>query len=157
MSIRRDYKPASTWQRRRRSARRHGLLVITLVLIGLFGGLLAYIEGDRVRQPVPVAAAAPSSAPIPSASHPAATEPPPAAPEIVPAPLKPKYDFYTELPKRQIKLQQDPPGPHGASRSSSAHPRPATEPLRKPAPSRKNRMTPTMIRAAASQIVTDHS
>ncbi|MDG4552767.1 MAG: hypothetical protein P9E24_00760 [Candidatus Competibacter sp.] len=157
MSIRRDYKPASTWQRRRRSARRHGLLVMTLVLIGLFGGLLTYIKGDRIQQPVPVAAAAPGSAPDPSTSRPAATEPPPVAPETMPAPLKPKYDFYTELPKRQIKLQQDPPGPHGASRSSSAHPRPAAEPLRKPAPSRKNRITPTMIRATASQIVTGRS
>jgi len=35
VSIRRDYKPASTWQRRRQSARRHGLLVVTLVLVEL--------------------------------------------------------------------------------------------------------------------------
>ena len=59
MSIRRDYKPASTWQRRRQSARRHGLLVVTLVLVGLFGGLLAYIKGDRTLHPA-VSTAAPS-------------------------------------------------------------------------------------------------
>ncbi|MGB5065706.1 MAG: hypothetical protein WBQ37_18400 [Candidatus Competibacter sp.] len=144
MSIRRDYKPTSTWQRRRRSARRHGLLVITLVLVGLFGGLLAYIKGDRVQQSAPVAAAAPTpgSAPVPSSS-PAATKAPPAAPEIIPAPLKPKYDFYTELPKRQINFQQDSPGPHGALRPPSVRPQPVTAPLRKPELSRKSRITPT--------------
>ena len=58
MSIRRDYKPASTWQRRRQVVRRHGLLVITLVLIGLFAGLLAYIRQGG--QPSPSAATAPA-------------------------------------------------------------------------------------------------
>ncbi len=149
MSIRRDYKPASTWQRRRQSARRHGLLVVTLVLIGLFGGLLAYIKGDRVQQPA-VSAVAPS-APAPSARNRAATEPP-AATEIVPAPLKPKYDFYTELPKRQINFRQNPPGPRGA-----AHPQPMTEPLRESAPPRKNRTTPAMIRAATGQVMADNA
>ena len=155
MSIRRDYKPASTWQRRRQSVRRHGLLVVTLVLIGLFGGLLAYIKGDRVEDPA-VSTVAPSP-PAPSASSPAATESPPAAPEIMPAPLKPKYDFYTELPKRQINFRHDPPGPSGGARPPSARPRPVTEPLRKPAPSRKNRATPATIRAAVGQITTDHA
>ncbi len=154
MSIRRDYKPASTWQRRR-SARRHGLLVVTLMLIGLFGGLLAYIKGDRV-QHLAVSTVAPSTR-APSTRSPATTEPPPAAPEIVPAPLKPKYDFYTELPKRQINLQQPPPGPRGASHPPSARPQPATEPLRKSAPSRKNRTASAMIRATAEPAVTDRS
>ena len=155
MSIRRDYKPASTWQRRRQSARRHGLLVMTLVLVGLFGGLLAYIKGDRTPHPA-VSTVAPSQ-PAPSASSPAAPQPPPAAPEIVPAPLKPKYDFYTELPKRQINFQQAPPGPRGVSHPPSAHPRPTVSPLRKPAPPEANRMAPTMIRAATGQIMADRT
>ena len=149
MSIRRDYKPASTWQRRRQSARRHGLLVVTLVLIGLFGGLLTYIKGDRSPHPA-VSAVAPSP-PAPSASSPAVPQPPPTAPEIVPAPLKPKYDFYTELPKRQINFQQDLPGPRGVSHSPSARPRPTVAPLRKPAPPGENRIAPTMIQTAAGQ------
>ncbi len=155
MSIRRDYKPASTWQRRRQSARRHGLLVMTLVLVGLFGGLLAYIKGDRTPHPA-VSTVAPSQS-APSASSPAAPQPPPAAPEIVPAPLKPKYDFYTELPKRQINFQQDSPGPRGVSHPPSAHPQPAPAPLRKPTPPEANRMAPTMIRAATGQIMADRS
>lgn len=155
MSIRRDYKPASTWQRRRQSARRHGLLVMTLVLVGLFGGLLAYIKGDRTPHPA-VSTVAPSQ-PAPSASSPTAPQPPPAAPEIVPAPLKPKYDFYTELPKRQINFQQDPPGPRGVSHPPSAHPRPTVAPLRKPAPPGENWIVPTMIQAATGQGMADHS
>jgi len=150
VSIRRDYKPASTWQRRRQSARRHGLLVVTLVLIGLFGGLLTYIKGDRSPHPA-VSTVAPSP-PTPSASSsPAVPQPPPAAPEIVPAPLKPKYDFYTELPKRQINFQQDPPGPRGVSHPPSTHPQPTVAPLRKPAPPGENRIAPTMIQTAAGQ------
>ena len=63
MSIRRDYKPASAWQGRRLAVRRHGLLVITLSLIGLFGGLLAYINKKGDQRPAATAdakAAAPA-------------------------------------------------------------------------------------------------
>ncbi len=157
MSIQRDYKPASTWQRRRQSARRHGLLVVTLVLIGLFGGLLTYIKGDRSPHPA-VSAVAPSP-PAPSASSPAVPQPPPATtPEIVPAPLKPKYDFYTELPKRQINFQQAPPDPRGVSHPPPARPRPTVAPLlRKPAPPGENRIAPIMIQAATGQGMADHS
>lgn len=155
MSIRRDYKPASTWQRRRRSVRRHGLLVVTLVLVGLFGGLLAYIKDDRSQLPA-VSTAAPSL-PAPSAGSPPHPNRRPPLPEIVPAPLKPKYDFYTELPKRQINFRQDSPGPHGVSQPPSVRSRPATEPLRKPAPPKENRIAPIMIRATASQVMVDRS
>ena len=99
MSIRRDYKPTSTWQRRRLVVRRHGLLVITLILVGLFGGLFAYIKGDRTRE-TPVTAAPPMT-PVVTPPAPAVVTSTPAAPES----FKPKYDFYTELPKRQVDIQ----------------------------------------------------
>lgn len=100
MSIQRDYKSISPRQRRR-SVRRHGLLVITLVLVGLFSGLLAYIKGDRNREP-PVAAASTVAPPAPvTAPTPVVTVAAPPAPESP----KPKYDFYTELPKRQVGVQ----------------------------------------------------
>lgn len=125
MSIQRDYKPASTWQRRRQAVRRHGLLVLTLALIGLFGGALAYIrKGDSPAPASPATSATPTAtaAPAPKASPSntpttsksnAATAPTPAIPplESVPPPPKPKYDFYTELPKRQINVRRDEPKP----------------------------------------------
>jgi hypothetical protein len=107
VSIRRDYKSVSPRQRRQ-SARRLGLLVITLILIGLFGGLLAYIKGNRLQQP-PVAVAPPPIPVTPAAPAPTAAQSPPAPvsmPEPASDPFKPKYDFYTELPKRQVDIQQ---------------------------------------------------
>ena len=70
MSIRHDYKSAAIGQRRQR-ARRYGLLVMTLVLIGLFGGLLAYIKGAPT-QPAPATAVVAPSAPAqpPTPVHP---------------------------------------------------------------------------------------
>jgi len=108
VSIRRDYKSVSPHQRRQ-SVRRMGLMVITLILVGLFGGLLAYIKGDRLQQP-PVAVAPPPSPITPAEPAPVAVQPPPPAPPVSmpkPAadPFKPKYDFYTELPKRQVDIQ----------------------------------------------------
>ncbi len=138
MSIQRDYKPASAWQRRRRAVRLHGLAVLTLVLIGLFGGLLAYIRGDR-----PAAPAQPARAPM------APTTPAAAPQAVAPDPVKPKYDFYTELPKRQVDIQRGELNPRAAPpQQPPARTQPANEPLRKPAAPRKNPTTPTM--AAAS-------
>lgn len=125
MSIQRDYKPASTWQRRRQAVRRHGLLVLTLALIGLFGGALAYIrKGDAPPPASPATTAAPTAtvAPVskvnaPSAPTPAkggavtAPTPTPTPLESVPPLPKPKYDFYTELPKRQINVRREEPKP----------------------------------------------
>lgn len=100
MSIRCDYKSVSPRQRRR-SVRRHGLLVITLILVGLFGGLLAYIKGDRTREtPVAAAPAVTPATPV-TPPAPAVVTSTPTAPES----FKPKYDFYTELPKRQVDIQ----------------------------------------------------
>ncbi len=138
MSIRRDYKPASTWQRRRQVVRRHGLLVVTLVLIGLFGGLLAYIKGDR--QQIPATAAVPAS--VPSAPAPSVAPVPEVAPEARPVPVKPKYDFYTELPKRQIEIQRESKQPQGARPNPPAGRPSATEAPRRPAMPDRNVTTP---------------
>lgn len=142
MSIRRDYKPAANWQRRRQVVRRHGLLVVTLVLIGLFGGLLAYIKGDR--QPGP--ATAPASV-VPPATPAANVAPAPTvAPETPPAPVKPKYDFYTELPKRQIEIQREPKQPQGVRQD------PPVETPRRPATPDRNAASPTAATATATTV-----
>jgi hypothetical protein len=152
VSIRRDYKPAATGQRRQ-SARRNGLLVITLVLIGLFGGLLAYIKGDRTR-PAPATAAAPPSGPTQPSSAPA-TPPPKAtvAPVAESAPVKPKYDFYTELPKRRIHIRRETDNPGSAPQPSPSRLQPAADPLRKPAAPRKNTAstTPTVVTTSSAK------
>ncbi|MDS4039781.1 MAG: hypothetical protein RKP20_01210 [Candidatus Competibacter sp.] len=149
MSIQRDYKPASAWQHRRRAVRRHGLLVITLILIGLFGGLLAYIKGDRHQQ-APATAAQPVAPTQPTRAPAPPTTPKVVAPEPAPAPIKPKYDFYTELPKRQVDIQQEEINPR-ATPPSQPPPRtqPANEPLRKPAAPQKNPTTPTVAALSA--------
>ncbi len=148
MSIRRDYKPASTWQRRRQTVRRHGLLVATLVLIGLFGGLLAYIKGDRPQS----AATAPAATDRPTGAV-APTTPKPVV-ETAPAPAKPKYDFYTELPRRQIDIQREERKPRGAPAQPPARTQPAAEPPRKPATPpaapKKSATTPTVAATTTS-------
>lgn len=153
MSIHHDYKPASAWQRRRRAVRRHGLLVITLALIGLFGGLLAYIRGDR-QQLAPATAVTAPAAPAQPARAPAAPAAPKVvAPEPTPEPVKPKYDFYTELPKRQVDIQQEELNPRAAPpRQPPPRTQPANEPLRKPAAPRKNPTTPTVAALSAGNV-----
>jgi hypothetical protein len=148
VSIRRDYKPAATRQQRQR-ARRNGLLVMTLILIGLFGGLLAYIKGDRT-QTAPAAAVVPGAtvqpAPVPAAPPPKAM----AVPTPEPAPIKPKYDFYTELPKRQIGVQSETAKPKNAAPLLPGRPQPMADPPRKPAVPVKNRTSTTPTMAAAN-------
>ena len=149
MSIRRDYKPAANRQRRRQKVRRNGLLVLTLVLIGLFGGLLAYIKGDRNQASAPEVAT-PTQRPAPAV---VSAPPKVAAPEPVsePAPARPKYDFYTELPKRQVEILPEVPTPRPAPRPAPVRSQPANEPLRKPAaPAPKSAPAPT-VAATASQ------
>ena len=63
MSIRQDYKAAPTAKHRRQTVRRHGLLVITLALIGSFGGLLAYIKQTDPPPTAAVATATTATAP----------------------------------------------------------------------------------------------
>ena len=143
MSSRRDYKSATTGQRRQR-ARRNGLLVVTLMLVGLFGGLLAYIKGDRP-QPPTTAAVAPS-APAPAAAPPKTVVAPAAEPE----PAKPKYDFYTELPKRQIDIHPEVAKPKNAPQPAPVRMQPAVNQLHQPSAPRGNAKAPTPAVAKAS-------
>lgn len=149
MSIRRDYKHTATGRRRKTTVRRHGLLVITLILMGLFGGLLAYIKGGK-NPPTSTAAAIPAAAPNHASSVPVAP-PPQAAPATTapvtatePAPIKPKYDFYTELPKRQIDIQHEGASPRSGPQPPPVRTQPAVDPLHKPAAPRKIPTTPTV-------------
>ena len=149
MSIRRDYKPAANRQRRRQKVRRNGLLVLTLVLIGLFGGLLAYIKGDRNQASAPEVAT-PTQRPAPAV---VSAPPKVAAPEPVsePAPARPKYDFYTELPKRQVEIPPDDPAPRPALRLAPPRNPPANEPPRKPAAQQKTVPAANMAATAGSR------
>lgn len=139
MSIRRDYKPAANWQCRRQVVRRHGLLVVTLILFGLFGGLLAYLKGDR--QSILASAVAPITSPTAPA--------PTVAPETPPAPVKPKYDFYTELPKRQIEIQRGSKQPRGARQSPPEKGPSATVNPPRPTTPNRNPVTPSLAAATA--------
>ncbi len=159
MSIRHDYKSAAIGQRRQR-ARRYGLLVMTLVLIGLFGGLLAYIKGAPT-QPAPatavVAPSAPAQPPAPVAPPKTVVATPVAPPKTVvatpaePEPVKPKYDFYTELPKRHIAIQHETVRPRSASQPAPARLQPAAHSPHKPATPRGNAKNPTPTTTAASR------
>ena len=147
MSTRHDYKSAAIKQRRQR-ARRYGLLVMTLVLIGLFGGLLAYIKGDRTQSAPTAAVIAPRVPDQPSA--PAAPLKPVVAPLVESESVKPKYDFYTELPKRQISVQREIVKPVNTSQPAPVRIQPATNPLHKPAAPRGNAKNPTLTMTAVS-------
>jgi len=99
VSTRRDYKSTATWgQKKNRSQiRRSGLLVGILVLVGVFGSLLAYIRGEYRQIP---ATPAVSTQQIPAAAK-------AVVPETLPPAGKPKYDFYTVLPERQVVITKD--------------------------------------------------
>ncbi|MBL8250377.1 MAG: hypothetical protein JNK31_01775 [Candidatus Competibacter sp.] len=145
MSIRSDYKPPANWRPQRQSVRRHGLLVVTLTLIGLFGSALAYIKQNNSQPsgPAPAAAAPapqPAKPPAPKAVVAAKPEAEPPSPAI-----KPKYDFYNELPKRQIDVRRD----HDQAKPSAvaaraAAARPGTESPLKPGAQKKSLATPTL-------------
>jgi len=149
VSIRRDYKSTTTGQRRQR-ARRNGLLVVTLMLIGLFGGLLAYIKGSRPQPPTATAAVAPSI-PAPPAAAPVAAPPPKAAaaPAAEPEPARPKYDFYTELPKRQIEIHPEATQPRNAPQPAPARMQPVVNQRRQPSTPRGNAKAPAPVAVAS--------
>ena len=142
MSIRRDYKSTANGQRHRRAVRWHGLLVLTLALVGLFGGLLAYIKGDHQPQQAPATAAtatpsatgntATASGAKHSPEKPSAAQTPETASSAL-APSKPKYDFYTELPKRQVDIHPEGAATKTAPRPALSKPQPGAELPRKPA------------------------
>ena len=96
MSARR--RPAGRRRTSPQQVRNRGLLVITLLLIGGFAVLLAYI---KVNSPV-----APEVAAL-TPAEPARQQPAAEAPATTPpTPLKPKYDFYEDLPKRQLVIDK---------------------------------------------------
>ncbi len=101
MSIKRDYKSSSGWNRKKKNKRsqirRNGLLVGVLVLIGLSASLLAYIR-EEFRQP-PVTTSTPKE-PVRTVTR--STEP-----EALPPLSKPKYDFYTVLPEREVVISKE--------------------------------------------------
>lgn len=102
MSIKPDYKPDAAGNKRRQ-ARFYGLLVITLMLVGAFGSLLAYISSHA---PGDHEYAAPVSQPSNLGSQtPAATMSPASTPSTRP---KPKYEFYQLLPERQLHVGEEP-------------------------------------------------
>lgn len=117
MSVKRDYKPESTWKKGRRRVRLHGLIVMVLVLVALVGSLMAYFGGDDEETPPLVS--------LPAPSEPQQTQ------EVRSIPLpekpKPKYEFYTELPKRQIEISKDELD-QGISKAPPPKPTPATSP-----------------------------
>lgn len=139
MSVKRDYKPDSTWKKRRQRVRLHGLIVIGLVLVALVGSLMAYFGGGA------------EEASRPLVSRPAPPEPGEARSLPLPEKPKPKYEFYTELPKRQIEISKDelgqtaskapPPRPAPAAASPAPPEQPKTRaeptPASRPAPANK--------------------
>ena len=144
MSIRRDYKRTTTRQRRKTTVRGHGLLVVTLILTGLFGGLLAYIK--RGKPPSASTAAAlpvtgPSKTPGVLVASPSQATP---VTVMEPTPVKPKYDFYVELPKRQIGVQRESASPRSGLQPSLVPTQPVVNSLRKPEAPHKTTTTPTV-------------
>ncbi|MEZ5591691.1 MAG: SPOR domain-containing protein [Gammaproteobacteria bacterium] len=92
----------------KQQVRNRGLLVVTLLLVGAFAVGLAYIKqnapAQRTAQTGTVAAVSTEGNTATSAA-PAVS---PAVPQqSVLQSIKPKYDFYNELPKRQLVIGQD--------------------------------------------------
>ena len=97
MKKRCDYKPLNR-QQQRQTVRRHGIVVIGLVVITLGSGVVMHLRHRAPPVPqVDQAVVAASIAPPPA---PALQQPAPATNEV----LSPKYNFYTELPKRQVAV-----------------------------------------------------
>ncbi|MEE4376367.1 MAG: SPOR domain-containing protein [Candidatus Competibacteraceae bacterium] len=102
MSIKPDYRPDNTGKSRRQ-VRFYGFLIITLILLGLFSSLLAYISNTPPGETeMTLPPAQPKPALTPSSQSPA-SQPDPA----VRQPDKPKYDFYKLLPERQLDVQDN--------------------------------------------------
>jgi cell division protein FtsN len=116
VSVRRDYKPDPGGQNRHR-LRLHALLVLTLVMIGLFGSLLAYLHSQpptsMAQLPPIVAGKGKEATPVKSA----ATTPPPTPPAF-----KPKYEFYKVLPERKLLIGNEDTGQTPAKQSQPALP-----------------------------------
>jgi cell division protein FtsN len=94
----------------------HGLLVLTLVVVGLFGSLLAYVRSKSSPE-----LAQAQGQPTVSRDHKVEaakpTEPPP-APTLA---FKPKYDFYKVLPERKLVITNQ-GGQHPATKTDQGLP-----------------------------------
>ena len=89
----------------KQQVRNRGLLVVTLLLVGAFAVALAYIKQNA---PAQHTAQTGTVAAAPSGGNAAAPAVSPAVPQqSVLQSIKPKYDFYNELPKRQLVIGQD--------------------------------------------------
>lgn len=91
----------------KQQVRNRGLLVVTLLLVGAFAVALAYIKQNAPAQRAAqtgTVAVAPAGSEAGTAAAPAVA---PATQQSVLQSIKPKYDFYNELPKRQLVIGQD--------------------------------------------------
>ena len=91
----------------KQQVRSRGLLVVTLLLVGAFAISLAYIKQNAPTQSVSQGQEAViprNTLDIGNASPAVAT--PQATPSVLQS-IKPKYDFYNELPKRQLVIGKD--------------------------------------------------
>lgn len=125
--------------RRRRQAtapgqpvRSRGLLVVTLVLIAGFVTGLSYLKQNTAeRSPQPTNIAQTTAPAKPVASKPAQV------PEV-----KPKYDFYQELPKRQVMIGKD---DVAQKPQRTLQPPPENKPKQKPETSSEQAARPEVI------------
>lgn len=105
MSSRRDYKSSGVRRHDTRSVRNRGLVVITLVLIGLFAGGLSYLSKngvkliDLARQFQDPGEHKDKQAKKPPTQN---TEP-----QAEAEAGKPKYDFYKSLQERKVVIRAD--------------------------------------------------
>ena len=102
MSVKRDYKSRTDWNNRKQM-RRHGVLVIVLIGIGLIGSVLAYLVGGGQTDDT-IAAVENEAESKPAISEQPVVEPVPdntTVTQSLELP-KPKYSFYNELENRTL-------------------------------------------------------
>ena len=113
---------------------KHGLIIIALGLIALVAGLWAYVTGDWKK-----AADTPGTALRAPQESPQSGQ---AQPIPLPQQSKPKYDFYTTLPKRELQIPKEeisPPPPTKPAKAAPTTAAPTPQPTapaasRTPAP-----------------------
>ncbi len=119
MSIQSDYKCLLNGRRRCKKVptrRKGGFLVIALIVIGTW---MAYKMGISREPAILANANSVTTTTHQSTNPPPDTIPKPIIETIAPLP-KPKYDFYTELPKRHIRIQEEGSTPHIMSMRQNA-------------------------------------
>jgi cell division protein FtsN len=123
----------------KQQVRSHGLAVVTLVMIGLFASALVYIKTSRETPSVPdnTQTAARADAEQPTEN-------------------RPKYEFYNELPRRELKIE--PPQESNQTRQPAAQQPPAQQTARseppparsEPPPARRESSPPPQQQATAA-------